>query len=99
MKAGTDEEMRAHFERAGLEHVRLVATTGFPSHQALALAWIAEKERKAREEQQTFQTTQAQVATSTLRWSRVAAYAGIAAVVISAITGLVALLSWRYPLH
>jgi hypothetical protein len=91
MKAGTDEEMRAHFERAGLEHVRLVATTGLPSHRALALAWIAEKE--------TFQATQAQLATSTLRWSRLAAYAGIAAVVISAITGLVALLSWRYPLH
>jgi hypothetical protein len=91
MNVGTDEEMRAHFERAGLEHVRRVATTGFPGHRALALAWIAQKERKAREEQQTLQAT--------LRWSRVAAYAGIAAVVISAITGLVALLSWRYPLH
>jgi hypothetical protein len=97
---GTDEELRAHFERAGLEHVRLLATTArFPNHQALALAWIAEKEREAREQQQAFQATQEKVAASTLRMSRVAAYAGIAAVVISAITGVVALLSWLYPRH
>jgi hypothetical protein len=97
---GTDEEMRAHFERAGLEHVRLLATTArFPNRQALALAWIAEKEREARKQHQAFQATQSKVATSTLRASRVAADAGIAAVVISAVTGFVALLSWLYPRH
>lgn len=56
MNGVTDEAMRTHFESAGLEHVRLVATTiGFTNHQSLALKWIAEKEREAREQQQAFQ--------------------------------------------
>jgi hypothetical protein len=92
--------LSSHFESAGVEYVRLVATTGgFPTHQALALAWIAEKEREAREQQLTFQAAQVKVADRTLSASRTAANAAIAAVIISVVTALVALLAWLYPRH
>lgn len=80
MNGATDEAMKAHFESAGLEHVRLLATAGFPNNQALALAWFAQKEREAREQQLAFQSAQAKVADSTLSASRTAAKAAIVAV-------------------
>jgi hypothetical protein len=83
-------EVRLHYERAGMDDSRTVATLldGGMLRRDVG-AWIAEKEREAQAKADQITAKSQHIQAQTLRWAKAAAWIGVAGIVVAIILAFV----------
>jgi hypothetical protein len=97
-------EDRERFGKLGVEHVRQIMNgEGFPHHphNMFARAWLAEKDKEAKERDEARQAKGMELAQSTVKITWFTFYVAIGGLALSVVLSIIAIvistLAWLYP--